>query len=201
MHDVIYQSTTRTQNSNILAKVTNCYYNLIAICRDKLSEYTARLYDMLQAFRLFFLYIHLILTLALFWTKVDIIRISTSEADYEKYSTDFDILIAVGTLCLLVKGVAYGFTYSRVSLGLAIHLLCDVIGSFFVIWIILDGWRIESYIVIFLFCGLVLSNLSWHGKRLNIIIFLRTCRLLPALFDVVSSILYMMKRYQVKIKD
>ena len=102
--------------------------------------------------RLLFLYIHLILTLALFWTKVDIIQISASTADYERYSREFDLLIAVAVLCLLIKGIAYGFTYHRVSLSFMMHLMLDVLGSFFVLWVILDGWRLESYIVIFLFC-------------------------------------------------
>lgn len=110
---------------------------------------------MFEHFRLFFLYVHFILTLALFWTKVDIIQISASESEYERYSRNFDVLIAVAAACLLVKGVAYAFTFHRVSLSLLMHLMLDVIGSFFVMWVILDGWRWESYLVIFLFCGYV----------------------------------------------
>lgn len=91
--------------------------------------------------------------MALFWTKVDIIQISASEEDYEEFSEKFDSVIAFGVLCLLIKGIAYGFTYHRISLSLVMHLMFDVIGSFFIFWIILDGWRLESYIVVFVFCG------------------------------------------------
>jgi len=110
---------------------------------------------MLEYTRLFFLYIHLILTLALFWTKVDIIQISASSSEYERYSREFDLLIAVAALCLLIKGIAYGFTYHRVSYSFMMHLMLDIFGCFFVLWVILDGWRLESYVVIFLFCGYV----------------------------------------------
>jgi hypothetical protein len=93
------------------------------------------------------------MTLALFWTKIDIVQLSATEDNNEKVSKEFDTMIAVGTLCLIIKAFSYGFTYNHISLSCVMHLLADVIGAFFVFWIILDGWTWESYMVILIFCG------------------------------------------------
>lgn len=107
---------------------------------------------MIEQLRLFFLYTHLILTLALFWTKVDIVQLSASKSDFEKVSEDFNVLIAIGVFCILIKAISYGLTYNRMSLSFVAHFLCDIIASFFVFWIILDGWTWESYMVILVLC-------------------------------------------------
>lgn len=108
---------------------------------------------MLEHLRLFFLYLHTVLTASLYWTKLDVIQISTLEEDFESTSRQFDILLAFGLLCNLVKGIAYGFSYHRVTLSIVLHCMCDIIASFFLFWIVLDGWSWQSYIVILVFCG------------------------------------------------
>ena len=103
--------------------------------------------------RLLLLYFHLVLTVALFWTKIDIVQLSVSESEYKDVSKQLDALIAIGSVCLLIKGVGLSFTYQRISLLSTMHLLADAIGSFFIFWTILDGWTWESYITILVLCG------------------------------------------------
>ena len=105
-------------------------------------------FEMLTHLRLFFLYLHVLLTAALYWTKTDPIRVSTSSSSLEEVSKQLNSMIAFGLLSLFAKAMFYAQSYERVSIGLCLHLLCDVLGAFFMLWLLLDGWAWQSYAVI-----------------------------------------------------
>jgi hypothetical protein len=114
------------------------------------------------------LFIHLVATSALYWTKYDIIRVSTSDSLYSEAAERFNILVTFGLICIAVKGTYYGFNFDKISLAFFMHILCDSIGAFFVLWIVLDGWAWQSYAVVLVFCGYTLAmRLLFYKQKCN----------------------------------
>jgi hypothetical protein len=96
---------------------------------------------------------HFISTTTLFWTKVDAINVTTENLqDREDISQTYDILISFGLWCLLCHFFFISRNYFRITLLGSLRIGLDFIGTFFVLWISLDGLSWKTYIVILTFC-------------------------------------------------
>jgi hypothetical protein len=106
--------------------------------------------------RLLALITHFVFTTGLVWTRYDslqvTLRASASKSDYDKIESSYLGLISFGLILLLVEMLMDVAAPRNVSLFGAIKLFLNIVGSFFVAWIILDGLEWLTYVYIFVFC-------------------------------------------------
>jgi hypothetical protein len=106
--------------------------------------------------RLIALMSHFVLTTALLWTKFDSLQVTlkanASKHDYESINSSYTGLIASSLIALLFEMMWTTATAKNVSLSGTIQLFMDIVGCFFIAWIVLDGLSWTTYIYIFVFC-------------------------------------------------
>jgi hypothetical protein len=103
---------------------------------------------MLEHLRLFFIFLHFVVTTSLYWTKIDVVAVSSLIEDREWTAAKVDALIALSLACIIFKALCYAYFYHRMSIATVIHIAADILGTFFVFWIVLDGWAWQAYVVV-----------------------------------------------------
>jgi hypothetical protein len=102
------------------------------------------------------LIVHFVLTTALYWTRADSVQVTLSASattnDFQYLESQYTGLLSVGLIALVFEMVSHLYTMESVTLVSAIKLLLDIVGSFFIAWIVLDGLAWDTYIYIFVFC-------------------------------------------------
>lgn len=110
------------------------------------------LYPLWLAFQLRIL--HLIVTIALIWTKFDSIASTVYFTDNDAYNTANNAY--VGTVAMSVIFLLLRFALlplqRKPSIVNVISLATDGCALFFILWIILDGLPWYSYLYVFVFC-------------------------------------------------
>ncbi len=113
----------------------------------------------LSSLRLFALFSHFLVSIVLFWTRGDTIGVSfsvwQSASEYSLLDNQMLALLSLNLICLLVESIILGFIFDAVRLDSCIHLVLDISATFFITWMILDGWTWSTFIYIFLFCSLL----------------------------------------------
>ena len=101
--------------------------------------------------------LHFFVTTILFWTPIDSIAVSLqlqhTNHDYELTRQRFIGVIILGIILLSIRGVIMNFEIHIVSLKTVINLCVDCIGTYFIIWTIIDGLDWKTYIYVVVFCG------------------------------------------------
>lgn len=99
---------------------------------------------------------HLILTFFLLWSKYDPLMVTLKSGytaqDYTNIEDRFTGLIGFGIASLIFEVIMILLVPYHISFFNAIKLLLDIIGSFFICWIVLDGLSWKTYIYILVFC-------------------------------------------------
>ena len=137
----------------------------------------------LSTMRVFALFSHILLTAVLYWCRNDTIGVTMSDQNYANqalfahYDRQLQLLIGLNFICLAIKSIFFSFYSVNIRLDSCLHLLVDVAASFFLIWIILDGWSWEVFIYLFLFCSL-----------------------LPAIYDIISFLQIQLQKQFVNSK-
>lgn len=115
-----------------------------------------------SALRIIFLFSHLLLTFGLLWTRLPMITVSlTYSQRYDQSLVNsyddsflgliiFNMILLLFELILLMRNAYKIYTISYIS-----HVVLDVLASFFIFWMILDGWDWTTFIFIVVFCSLV----------------------------------------------
>lgn len=102
--------------------------------------------------RIIILFLHIICTTPLYWTRIDSITISTSlSTSYSLSNSSYTILISFSLFCLCLQFLYLCYNI-KINFIYCLHILFDFIGLFFCLWIALDGLTWKTYIVISIFC-------------------------------------------------
>lgn len=106
--------------------------------------------------RLLALITHFVVTTGLLWTRNDSLQVtlkaSASRNEFKEINSAYVGIISFALISLILEMIMLLLAPKRVSLFSAIKLFLDVIGSFFIAWIILDGLEWLTYVYIFVFC-------------------------------------------------
>ena len=152
-----------------------------------------------QSIRILSIFCHFLVTTVLLWTREDSIVVSLN-AHYQpkEYNTQRDrylSIIGFALIGLLWKAVCFSLTYHTISLLSAINIFLDVIGTFFVIWIFLDGLEWVNYIYIFVFCMQVYVSFFSIFPLQFVLIFtvMWNNRWLPVICDILNGLAYYQK--------
>ena len=99
---------------------------------------------------------HFVLTTGLIWTRIDSIQItlkaSADKLDYNSINNSYLALISFGLIFLAIEMLMFLMAPHHISLFEALKLFMDMVGCFFIAWIILDGLEWLTYVYIFVFC-------------------------------------------------
>jgi len=111
----------------------------------------------LQSLRIFALLIHLIMQGVLIWTKFDSIQVAMEDpyddAAYVFYNRAYMTLLGFGITFIMWQLACFLMSNpSVVTFNSVLHLVMDVLGVFFSVWITLDGLSWTNYIMVWLFC-------------------------------------------------
>ena len=108
-----------------------------------------------QRIRVLALIHHFLFTTFLIWTRIDQIQTAnkySSDTYYRYANYSYQRYIGFGILFLVIQFIILGINGANVNLGTMLHIFLDIVGSFFVIWITLDGLSWVTYTYIFYFC-------------------------------------------------
>ena len=99
------------------------------------------------------LFTHIICTAMLTWIKSNLVQItSTSNIDHSNAVNVYDGVVSAG-LAILILQIFFVAHSICASLYVAcVHIFTDIAGSFFILWMILDGSESGTYVVIFVSC-------------------------------------------------
>jgi hypothetical protein len=130
----------------------------------------------ISSLRLFALYAHFLVTCVLYWTRHDCVTVTLSykatDSDYDVQEENFVAVLSVQIVVLLFRFLCHGCVGATVvRLDSCISLLLDCSATFFIVWMILDGWDWRVFIYIFLFCSLF-----------------------PAVYDSIQMCLYLLRQ-------
>ena len=111
----------------------------------------------LENLRIFAITIHLIMQGVLIWTKFDSIQVSmvdpADDLEYERYNQHYVTLLSFGIIFILWQLACFLINNPCVvTFGGVIHLVMDVFGIFFAVWIAMDGLAWTSYLLTWIFC-------------------------------------------------
>jgi len=77
---------------------------------------------------------------------MDSITVSyNNQLDREEQMENYSYAIAFSIVCLILEGLFLGISLNRVTFGSVIHLFLDCAGSFFTLWVALDGLAWSTY--------------------------------------------------------
>ena len=101
----------------------------------------------MRSVRTFALVFHFLSVMPLYWTMVDSIQVSTEsmeawEDDAEKYR----ILISFSLGCLVFQALYMSRDVCVITFSDCAHIIVDVVGAFFTLWIAIDGLAWYTYI-------------------------------------------------------
>jgi hypothetical protein len=83
---------------------------------------------------------------SLLWTSMDNITVGyEDQTEREEQMENYQYAVAFSVVCLGLQGVFLGITLNRVDFSAVIHLFLDCVGSFFSLWIALDGLAWATY--------------------------------------------------------
>ncbi len=107
--------------------------------------------------RVFAIIVHLIMQIALIWTKFDCIQVAmvnvNDDAEYITANNSYMTLLGFGIAFVLFKLACFlSSNLAVVTLASVMHLALDLVGIFFSMWIILDGLAWTTYSLVWLFC-------------------------------------------------
>jgi hypothetical protein len=103
--------------------------------------------------RLVSLLAHVLCVAPLYWTRIDSIAVMTQNSSLQQEQNEsFLALITLTMVCLVIQAIYLGNNLTNVSFGYCLHILLDVIGSFFALWIAFDSLSWKTYIVVVTFC-------------------------------------------------
>jgi uncharacterized membrane protein len=110
----------------------------------------------IQSVRILALLAHILCITPLYWTRVDSITISTSNLrQQEEENETYLAVISFSLACLVIQALYLGNNLTNISFTYCLHLLLDIIGSFFALWIAFDNLSWKTFIVISTFCMFV----------------------------------------------
>jgi hypothetical protein len=125
-----------------------------------------------QSIRILALLVHILCIPPLYWTRIDSITVSTSNLQQQQDESDtYLAVISFSLACLVIQALYLGSNLTNITFTYCLHLLLDVIGIFFALWIALDNLSWKTFIVISTFC---MSVIAFHSltPSLSYLIFL-----------------------------
>eukprot|EP00603_Paraphysomonas_imperforata_P007676 CAMPEP_0114413540 /NCGR_PEP_ID=MMETSP0103-20121206/911_1 /TAXON_ID=37642 ORGANISM="Paraphysomonas imperforata, Strain PA2" /NCGR_SAMPLE_ID=MMETSP0103 /ASSEMBLY_ACC=CAM_ASM_000201 /LENGTH=155 /DNA_ID=CAMNT_0001581625 /DNA_START=83 /DNA_END=550 /DNA_ORIENTATION=+ len=100
----------------------------------------------IRSLRIYAVMVHFFCTTSLMWTSMDNITVSyDDQAEREKQMENYRYAVAFAVACLGLQGIFLSISLNRVTLASVIHLFLDCAGSFFSLWIALDGLSWATY--------------------------------------------------------
>ena len=103
--------------------------------------------------RILILFLHIISTTSLYWTRIDSITISSiHSSDWLIDNSSYTSLISFSLICLCLQLIFLSLNYNKINFIYCLHIIFDYIGLFFSLWIAFDGLTWKTYIVISTFC-------------------------------------------------
>lgn len=115
----------------------------------------------IKSLRIYALLAHFLLTFSLLWTSMDSITVSyNDQSDREEQMENYRFAIAFSVVCLGMQGIFLGMALNRVTFGSVILLFLDCMGSFFTLWVALDGLAWSTYAVVATMCMWVVMCFS-----------------------------------------
>ena len=107
----------------------------------------------IRSFRIYSLMLHFLVTYSLFWTGMDSIAVSfNSQEEREEEMEKYRYAIAFSCVCLGLEGLFLAVSLNRVTFASVIQLFLDCIGTFFTLWVGLDGLAWATYATVATFC-------------------------------------------------
>jgi hypothetical protein len=105
---------------------------------------------------------HVLCAAPLYWTRIDSITVMTQNTSQQQQDNEsFLALITLTMACLVIQAICLGNNLTNISFGYCLHILFDVLGSFFALWIAFDSLSWKTYIVVVTFCVYVLFFFSF----------------------------------------
>lgn len=109
-----------------------------------------------HALRITALFLHFVLTTALYWTKFQSVNVTLkpnySNDEYLRKEASYETVISLGIILLSLQGAMLFFDQGKLRLKDVFGIASDLAAAFFILWIILDGLGWDTYIYIFSFC-------------------------------------------------
>ena len=109
--------------------------------------------------RIFALLSHFLVTCVLLWTRSDcvsvILKRTATNNDFENEDANFRAVLGLNLLLIALKTCTLALLGDiTIRLDLCINVFLDICATFFITWMVLDGWDWRVIIYIFLFCSL-----------------------------------------------
>jgi hypothetical protein len=117
------------------------------------------MFDSLLSFsslRVIALISHFILTTTLLWTRYDCIMVGLkpgfSLSQYRQVESQFEGIISFGIVSLIFEIIMIMLAPHSISLFDTIKLFLDLLASFIIVWMVLDGLHWRTYIFVLVIC-------------------------------------------------
>ena len=118
--------------------------------------------ECVPSLRIIFLLTHLLLTFGLTWTRQPMITVALKYSErnnqslLNQYDDNFLGLIIFNMVLLFVEILfLMRNMYNIYNIFFVAHIVLDMLASFFIFWMIMDGWDWTTFIFILVFCTLV----------------------------------------------
>lgn len=118
--------------------------------------------EIVSALRIIFLFSHLLLTFGLIWTRSPMVAVTLKYSQrYNQSLADnydrtflgliiFNMVLLLFELILLMRNA-----YKLYAISYVAHMVLDILATFFISWMIFDGWVWTTFVFIVVFCSLV----------------------------------------------
>ena len=143
-------------------RANNTSWKVVLSSRLKFLQQPLFAMKVIVSLRIIFLITHLLLTFGLTWTRQPMITVTLQYSDRNnqslanQYDDQFLGLIIFNMILLLMEMLFLMFNlYNMYNIFYVTHMVLDIIASFFVFWMIMDGWDWKTFIFILVFCSLV----------------------------------------------
>jgi hypothetical protein len=84
---------------------------------------------------------------------MDSITVSyNTQLEREEQMQNYRYAVSFSVVCLGLEGLFLGMSLNRVTFASVIHLFLDSVGSFFTLWVALDGLAWSTYAVVATIC-------------------------------------------------
>ena len=118
--------------------------------------------ECVSSLRIIFLLTHLLLTFGLTWTRQPMINVALKYSERNNLSLvnqydDKFLGLIIFNMVLLFLEILFLMRnmYNVYNIFFVAHIVLDMLASFFIFWMIMDGWEWTTFIFILVFCTLV----------------------------------------------
>lgn len=109
-----------------------------------------------HSLRAIFLIVHAFATAILIWTPYNSVSVTLrpnySQHEYIVVRKTFIAVVSLGCVFLIFRLISLLSDIYSKSLRASVQLVGDIFGSFFILWMILDGLSWKTYVFVFMFC-------------------------------------------------